>query len=633
MLGRPLHVIMPDDNSTILNAAGNPAGYLETIATILDPSGYEHHATQTTDANRAVYLQHTGENYLYMPGIAVSNLPSEIGYHADMNIAGRMAVAYKLAPADWTPAAIQWLGGRDRTSNATWRTSLMTDGTLRWTSWVTAIGEVHTSSTVSTAGLVTDNVPFWIAFEHIPNNGSGNCETLFYTSPDGITWTQLGTTVLGTTHAALVSTAAMEIGTVAAGVSTNKFVGRFYEAKLIDGAIGGTPVVHWRAADSHHLDTGGRCLVGPGIMKYRDLTMLVGAGTILTRANSYYVVANQYQLPAHVIHGMRFHAWRGVVGLLIGFSTADNSTPGWPYAVYRGLNNNDHYFAATTYSALWQLPNSRNRGGNVVSSSGPSASVWVNGLVYSTPASNAVQTTSDRIKQLFRRAAAENTVAETAIGRMGVWADGTTMADIDTWLGSPRILTRNLIGYSENLNIIGGGAWTGAVNQTATPNVVAGPAEVSTALVGNLISSTTASSAIHYVYQSFAASAVAYCLSVYVKRPPSQIHRYLGLKFSDGAVYSKYAVIDTDTWASVFNDVGVGNITITDVGGGWYRCSCSWTFLGAHGAANIGIDLVAATPSANVVIPIGDGLYVTGAQLHRGTAPDLYFPTFADPAG
>jgi hypothetical protein len=163
--------------------------------------------------------------------------------------------------------------------------------------------------------------------------------------------------------------------------------------------------------------------------------------------------------------------------------------------------------------------------------------------------------------------------------------------------------------------------------------VAAGPAEVSTELVANLMAFSGSTSVTnHYWYQSFSAAAVTYCLSVYIKRPPSQICRYIGLKFSDGLVYNKYAIIDTQDWVSTFNDVGVTNIIITDVGGGWYRCSCAWTFAGSHGGANIGLDLYTTPTPTNFAATLGDGLYLTGVQLHRGTTPDPYFPTFGDPS-
>jgi hypothetical protein len=75
------------------------------------------------------------------------------------------------------------------------------------------------------------------------DNGSSNAAIVFYTSDDGSTWTQLGTTQLnGATTSIFASTAVLELGGRTVG-TTHLLAGKIFEAQVMTG-IAGTSVAH-----------------------------------------------------------------------------------------------------------------------------------------------------------------------------------------------------------------------------------------------------------------------------------------------------------------------------------------------------------------------------------------------------
>lgn len=106
-----------------------------------------------------------------------------------------------------------------------------------------ANGTANTINVNSTAALssVAGQVA-WAKVTHDVDNGAGGNDVKFWTSPDNVTWTQLGATVTtaGTTVINPASTAPLRIGIGDAG-NTNPLLGYVYYAELRNG-IGG-PVI------------------------------------------------------------------------------------------------------------------------------------------------------------------------------------------------------------------------------------------------------------------------------------------------------------------------------------------------------------------------------------------------------
>jgi hypothetical protein len=139
-------------------------------------------------------------------------------------ITGDIDVRVRVAPTTWTATGDQTLAAKweSTTNNRSWLFSLKTTGALGF-NWSTN-GTAGIGEKVSTAVLgatVTNNQPYWVRATLDVDNGATGNDVRFYSSPDGTTWTQLGTTV---TTAGVTSmfggTGPYQIGSFTVGFST-----------------------------------------------------------------------------------------------------------------------------------------------------------------------------------------------------------------------------------------------------------------------------------------------------------------------------------------------------------------------------------------------------------------------------
>jgi hypothetical protein len=178
-------------------------------------------------------------NYLYLPGV-VSNYASTPDAAA-LDITGDIDIRVKVALDDWTPSGQVALVSKWQ-STATSRSFALivnTSGTLAFQRSVDSVATLLATSSVATG--ITDGATKWVRATCLVNNGSGSSDVNFYTSDDGLTWTQLGTTqtTAGTT-ATYSGTAVLEVGSITNGAGSNSR-GKFFRAQVLNG-IGGTVV-------------------------------------------------------------------------------------------------------------------------------------------------------------------------------------------------------------------------------------------------------------------------------------------------------------------------------------------------------------------------------------------------------
>jgi hypothetical protein len=175
----------------------------------------------------------------------------------------------------------------------------------------------------------------------------------------------------------------------------------------------------------------------------------------------------------------------------------------------------------------------------------------------------------------------------------------------------------NLLTYSEDFS---NAAWTKvagsvSVSQNAVgPNGVSNSAATITALAGTNN---------HWLYQSFASSAIAYSQSVYAKAGTAN---WIGVGFGAGAITDGvfFNLSNGTVGTAAFGSTG----TIQNAGNGWYRCTVTrtgpgGTYFGAlevHTADNQALNWNAAGTET---------ISVFGLNMEAGSFATSYIPTVA----
>lgn len=170
-------------------------------------------------------------------------LPGASGAHATTPDHASLAltdldVRFQLAMDDWTPGGFgNFLGGQwGGEGQQSWVVGLTTAGNL--TLVFTTDGSTDQTRTSTSALSFTNGDDHWIRVTLDANNGAAGHDVNFYTSEDGVTWTQLGTTVTTAGTVALHnSTASLTLGSSVAGLDPTCDVRYFEVRSAIDGTV------------------------------------------------------------------------------------------------------------------------------------------------------------------------------------------------------------------------------------------------------------------------------------------------------------------------------------------------------------------------------------------------------------
>jgi hypothetical protein len=164
---------------------------------------------------------------------------------AGLDIVGDIEVRVLALLDDWTPATSQCLASKSTASGnqRSWQFNVNSTGNLVFL-W-SATGSATLTATSTVTPTVVNGEPLWVRAQLDVDNGAAGRTVTFWTSPDGVTWLQLGTpvTTAGVTSI-FNSTAALIVGSIDAGTTT-RLAGRVIAVRVRDG-FGGTYVADAR---------------------------------------------------------------------------------------------------------------------------------------------------------------------------------------------------------------------------------------------------------------------------------------------------------------------------------------------------------------------------------------------------
>lgn len=236
------------------------------MGTALTANGYglewgrQHTAGKRTDtaaANGTGFDSgYAGTGYLHLPGTSGNYASTPDA--AALDIVGDMELIARIAPTDWSPAADGYIISKFLTTGnqRSYSLALLTTGALQFQFSADGTTAVTKSSTANLSALAANAVK-WVRATMDVDNGAAGYDVKFYTSDDGSTWTQLGTTVTTATATSIfASTAVLELGSQNGGTSGH-FVGKILEAKVLTG-LAGSEVAHPVATISGITDATGK---------------------------------------------------------------------------------------------------------------------------------------------------------------------------------------------------------------------------------------------------------------------------------------------------------------------------------------------------------------------------------------
>ena len=190
---------------------------------------------QMTSAKMPNYLAGGGSYYGYINGLSGTTFSTPDS--SAISITGDISLVACAALNDWTPSAYQALIGKyDYTINQrSYELGVNTNGTLLF-SW-SLLGVSDLSATSTVAPTIADGATLWVRVDFDVDNGALGRTATFYTSANGVTWSQLGSPVTSATATNIFdSTASLYIGADNVGAN-NLASGKFYRAQVFNGMI------------------------------------------------------------------------------------------------------------------------------------------------------------------------------------------------------------------------------------------------------------------------------------------------------------------------------------------------------------------------------------------------------------
>jgi hypothetical protein len=195
-------------------------------------------STSVPDSNDPKFLDWNGTNYVYIPGGSTNAL--SIPDAANLDITGDIDLRAQVAMDDWTPTAYSSLIVKRLAGQVSYELAVNTGGELAFQYSVDGTNALTRLSTVATG--LTDKTVKWVRATLDVDNGSSQNDVKFFTSDDGTSWTQLGSTVTNALTTSIFSgTAQVAIGAYS-NLSSFTATAKIYRAQILNG-INGTTVL------------------------------------------------------------------------------------------------------------------------------------------------------------------------------------------------------------------------------------------------------------------------------------------------------------------------------------------------------------------------------------------------------
>lgn len=199
--------------------------------------------------NRPTVIQTGAAGVRYAQFTGTGNNTSS--YLAPASITGDLDIRVAVAPDAWTGAVDQCVVAKFGSGGArAFRANITSNGRMSF-DWTT---DGSTIQTVATSSVVIPGIAgqkLFLRYVLDVDNGASGHDIKFYTSTDGSTWTQLGTTITRAGVTSLFAAASTEYEIGGRGAVAEPFKGKYYEVQVRDGIDGPTvtPILpeHWRA--------------------------------------------------------------------------------------------------------------------------------------------------------------------------------------------------------------------------------------------------------------------------------------------------------------------------------------------------------------------------------------------------
>lgn len=223
-----LSTIYDGGSDSLTEQAGNGVGNAQLGST----SGAD-----TNDPLRLVWAADPGD-YVYLPGSAGNyvSLPDS----AQVSVTGDIDIRVRAALDDWTGTAQTFCA--KQVSGTSWRFRTSTTAGRLEATIGGNIGIQTVTSTVAT-GFSAGSI-HWVRFTYDTSTTTAK----FYTSEDGLSWSQLGGDLTTMTNTSITDTAdIVELGSRAAG-GGSLATGKFYSAQVYSDLTETTKVLDWNAS-------------------------------------------------------------------------------------------------------------------------------------------------------------------------------------------------------------------------------------------------------------------------------------------------------------------------------------------------------------------------------------------------